>query len=69
MALHGFSKIVQTLIKVFKAGYGFGSSSGIIFKNGKPFKVVSTSEEHNSYFVSLQNGELVEEKLEATILK
>lgn len=30
---------------IFEAGYGFGSSSGIIFKNGKLFKVVSTSEE------------------------
>lgn len=54
---------------IFKAGYGIGSSSGIIFKNGKPFKVVSTSEEHNSYFVSIKNGKLVEEKLDAIILK
>ncbi|MDW5290134.1 peptidase E [Formosa sp. PL04] len=54
---------------VFQAGYAFGSNSGIIFKNGKPFKVVSTGEAHNSYFVSLQNDKLVEEKLEAIILK
>ncbi|MCK0157286.1 peptidase E [Cellulophaga sp. F20128] len=54
---------------IFKAGYAFGSSSGIIFKNGKPFKVVSTSIEHNSYFVSLQNGEIVTEKLESIVLK
>jgi len=53
----------------FKAGYGFGSSSGIIFKNGKPFKIVSTSEAHHSYYVSLKNDKLVEEKLKSIILK
>jgi peptidase E len=52
----------------FKDGYGFGSSCGVIFKNGKPFKVLATDEEHNSYFVFLKNGILIEEKLEAIIL-
>lgn len=54
---------------VFEAGFGFGSSSGIIFKNGKPFKVLATGEKHNSYFISLKDGKLVEEKLKAHILK
>ncbi|GAB5550444.1 MAG: Type 1 glutamine amidotransferase-like domain-containing protein [Saprospiraceae bacterium] len=54
---------------IFKAGYAMDNNAGIIFKNGKPFKVVSTDEDHNSYFVSLKNGEIVEEKLEAVILK
>lgn len=54
---------------IFKAGYAMENYSGVIFKNGKPFKVVSLDEEHNSYFVSLKDGEVVEEKLEAVILK
>jgi hypothetical protein len=45
------------------------NKAGIIFKNGKPFKVVSMDENSNSYFVSMKNGKVVEEKLEATILK
>jgi len=54
---------------IFKEGYAMDDYSGIIFKNGKEFKVVSLDEEHHSYFVSLQNGKVVEEKLKAEILK
>lgn len=54
---------------IFKAGYAMDDKSGIIFKNGKVFKVVSTSEKDNCYFVSMKNGKIVEEKLEATLLK
>ena len=54
---------------IFKAGYAMDNYAGIIFKNGKPFKVVSLYEESNSYFVSLKDGEVVEEKLEAIIIK
>lgn len=54
---------------IFKEGYAMDNNAGIIFKNGKPFKVVSLDEDHHCYFVSLQNGKVVEEKLEATILK
>ncbi|MEZ4994668.1 MAG: peptidase E [Saprospiraceae bacterium] len=54
---------------IFKAGYAMDDYAGIIFKNGRPFKVVSIGEEYNCYFVSLQNGEIVEEKLEPVILK
>lgn len=54
---------------VFGPGYAMDNYSGIIFKNGKPFKVVSLGEEHNCYFVDLENGEPVEHKLEAVILK
>lgn len=54
---------------IFKAGYGIGSNTGIIFKNGKPFKVVSIDEKHNCYFVSLKNGKVQEEKLESIILE
>lgn len=54
---------------IFKAGYAMDNNAGIIFKNGKPFKVVSIDEKHNSYFVSIKNGKVVEEKLEAVILR
>lgn len=53
---------------IFKAGYAMDNNAGIIFKNGVLFKVVSIDEEHNSYFVSLKDGEIVEEKLKAVIL-
>jgi len=54
---------------IFKAGYAMDDYTGIIFKNGKPFKVVSLDDEHHSYFVSMKDGKVVEEKLKAVILK
>lgn len=54
---------------IFKAGYAMDNNSGIIFKNGEPFKIVSIDEKYNSYFVSLKDGEVVEEKLQSIILK
>jgi peptidase E len=54
---------------IFKAGYAMDDYAGIIFKNGKPFKVVSTNEESNCYFVSMKDGKVVEEKLKAVIIK
>ncbi|MDE3743258.1 peptidase E [Maribacter polysaccharolyticus] len=54
---------------IFKPGYAMDNHAGIIFKNGEPFKVVSMDEKHNSYFVSLKDGKIVEEKLESVILK
>lgn len=54
---------------IFKAGYAMDNNTGIIFKNGEPFKVVSTDEKSNCYFVSLKDGKVVEEKLESIVLK
>jgi dipeptidase E len=54
---------------IFNAGYAMDNKAGIIFKNGKPFRVVSTDPNANSYFVSIKNGKVVEEKLDAEILK
>jgi len=54
---------------IFKPGYAIDDKAGIIFKNGKVFKVVTVSEKDNAYFVSMKNGKVVEEKLEATLLK
>jgi len=54
---------------IFKSGYAMDNDAGIIFKNGVPFKVVSIDEKSNSYFVSLKEGKVTEEKLESIILK
>ncbi|NNF36641.1 MAG: peptidase E [Saprospiraceae bacterium] len=54
---------------IFKPGYAMDNNSGIIFKNGEPYKVVSIDEKYNCYFVSMQDGKVVEEKLESVILK
>jgi peptidase E len=54
---------------IFGAGYAMDNYSGVIFKNGKPFKVVSLGEEYNSYYVYKKDGKVVEEKLKAVILK
>ena len=54
---------------IFKPGYAMDDKSGIIFRNGKVFKVLSTTEEDNSYFVTIKDGKVVEEKLPATILR
>ena len=54
---------------IFKAGYAMDDYAGIVFKNGKPFKVVSLGPEYNCYFVSMKGGKVVEEKLEAELLK
>lgn len=54
---------------IFKAGYAMDNNAGIIFKNGKPFKVVSIDADHNCYYVSLKDGKVVEEKLTAEILE
>ena len=54
---------------IFKPGYAIDDKAGIIFKNGKVLKVVSMTEDDNAYFVSMKDGKVVEEKLEATILK
>jgi len=54
---------------IFKPGYAMDNHSGIIFKNGKPFKVVSIDKEHNSYYVSMKDGNVVEEKLQSIILQ
>ena len=54
---------------IFGSGYGMDNYSGIIFKNGELFKVVSLGEEYNCYFAYLKDGEVVEEKLNAVILE
>ncbi len=54
---------------IFNAGYAMDNHAGIIFKNGKPFKVVATDNESFCYFTSLKDGKVVEEKLESIIIE
>ncbi len=54
---------------IFKPGYAIDDKAGIIFKNGKVFKVLSMTDADNAYFVSMKDGKVVEEKLEAILLK
>lgn len=54
---------------IFSAGYAMDNRAGIIFKNGKPFRIVSISPDANCYFVSMKDGKIHEETLKAEILK
>lgn len=54
--------------KKMNAGYACDDLSGIVFKDGKIAEVVSQSDQHNSYYVSLKNDEVVIEKLESNYL-
>ncbi len=49
-------------------GYACDDRSGVHFINGKFEKSVSLDAQNNSYFVSLKNGEVHEEKLSSEIL-
>lgn len=50
------------------SGYASDELAGILFKNGKAVEFVSQSDIHNSYFVSVENGEIKSTKMESTIL-
>ena len=54
---------------IFKAGYAMDNNAGIIFKNGEPFRMLTTRPEANNYFVSIKDGQVVEEKLTSELLK
>ena len=49
-----------------KAG---NSGAGLLFVNGKMIKSVSLSPDHNSYYVSVKDGKIYEEKIPAEIIK
>lgn len=49
-------------------GYACDDRSGVHFINGELKKAVSLDDKNNSYFVSLKEGEVVEEKLPVEIL-
>jgi peptidase E len=49
-------------------GYATDELAGILFKNGKATEFVSQSNEHNSYFVSIEKGKIKSQKVESNIL-
>ncbi|MBA7558147.1 hypothetical protein ES705_50938 [subsurface metagenome] len=51
-----------------KAGYACDGFAGLLFINGKMVKSVSLNSNNNNYYVSIQNGKLVEEKLPVEII-
>jgi len=52
----------------FDPGYGCDDLSGILFINGSLVKAISLNEKHHSYFVSVKNGIMDEERLESEII-
>ncbi|HBB93093.1 MAG: peptidase E [Bacteroidetes bacterium GWF2_49_14] len=50
-------------------GYGCDYYAGILFINGRYVKSVSLSEKFNSWYVSLENGKVIENKLVSEIIK
>lgn len=48
---------------VLKAGYAVDNNAAIYFEDNEVRKVVALDENSNAFFVSLKNGEVVEEKL------
>jgi len=54
---------------VINPGYGSDYYAGILFKNGRFVKAVSVNAKNNSWFVSVQDGKIVEQKLESEIVK
>jgi hypothetical protein len=51
------------------AGYACDDDSGMLFVNGKLSKVVALDKNNNVYYVSVKNGKIDEEKLEAELIK
>ena len=50
-------------------GYACDDMAGVLFQNGKFVKAVSANTRNNVYYISVKNGKINEEKLEAEILK
>ena len=52
-----------------KPGYACDDNAGLLFVNGKMVKSVSLNTNDNSYYVSVKNGTISEEKLPVEIIK
>jgi len=52
-----------------KPGYACDDGAGLLFIDGKMVKSVSLSPDHNSYYVSVKDGKIYEEKIPAEIIK
>lgn len=53
---------------VLKPGYACDNKAAIYFEDNEVKKVLAINEESNAYYVSLKNGEIVEEKLPKEVL-
>lgn len=53
--------------KELKPGYACDDRAAILFHDNEVKKVVSLNEESNAYYVFLQNGEVIERKLEKEV--
>jgi peptidase E len=54
---------------LIKPGYGCDYYAGILFENGQLVKSVALNEKNNSWFVSVKNGLIIEEKLQSELIK
>lgn len=54
---------------VLKAGYAVDNNAAIYFEDNEVRKVVTLDENSNAYFVSLKNGEVLEERLGKEMLE
>lgn len=50
-------------------GYAIDNNAGIVFKNGKVDHVVHYSDDYNAFYVYKENGKIIEDKLDARIIK
>ncbi len=52
-----------------KPGYACDDGAGLLFIDGKMVKSVSLNPDHNSYYVSVKDGKIYEEKIPSEIIK
>ncbi len=52
-----------------KPGYACDYYAGVLFRNGRFVKAVSCNDKSNSWFVSVENGKIVEEKLASELIR
>jgi peptidase E len=57
------------LTGILADGYAIDNLAGIVFKDGKVDHVVQMDDRNNAYFVYKKDGEIIEELLEAKIIK
>jgi peptidase E len=51
------------------SGFGIEDGAGLLFVNGEMRKAISLDGKYNSYFVSVRNGRISEEKLKSEVLR
>lgn len=59
----------KILKNTIKPGYACDNLAGLLFNNGKFVEAVSLNNENNSYYISVKNGEIIEEKINSEIIE